>query len=576
MATNTRVVVSGTGSRVELFAAIRRDGRVGEYSIRELARRHGVHRRTVRQALASADPPARKTPDRVAPKLGPYAGVVDTMLVADLDAPRKQRHTARRVHARLLDEHQAVVSYSTVRDYVRRRRPEIAVEYGKVAAVAMVPQEHAPGVEAEVDFGEVWVIVDGVKTKCHLFVYRLSHSGAAVHRVYPTCGQEAFLQGHIEAFETFGGVPTGHIRYDNLTSAVSQVLFGSGRRRTENPRWVLFRSHYGFDAFYCHPGIEGAHEKGGVEGEVGRFRRTWLTPMPQVKTLDELNERIIGWEARDLHRRIDGRLHTVGHDLDIEKPMLASLPFDAFDPGLVLNPRVDRSALVTVRMVKYSVPARLIGRRVRVSLQASRVKIFEGRQLVADHPRRIARTGSVVDLDHYLEVLAYKPGALPGSTALAQARAVGVFTTAHEDFWIASRRVNGDADGTRQLIDVLLLHRSHRAEDVIAGIRAALSVGAVTAEVVAVETRRHATATAGGANPGRHHVDHHHAREQRDGQPERVASLTMRRLLDPTAVIAGLPPDTRPLPDLSVYDRHLLGRATGTDHPSPATIPGAP
>ncbi|GAB4075491.1 hypothetical protein GCM10028781_02540 [Nostocoides australiense] len=102
--------------------------------------------------------------------------------------------------------------------------------------------------------------------------------------------------------------------------------------------------------------------------------------------------------------------------------------------------------------------------------------------LVADHPRRIARTGSVVDLDHYLEVLAFKPGALPGSTALAQARAAGVFTTSHEDFWIASRRVNGDADGTRQLIDILLLHRAHRAEDVVAGIRTALHVGAVTAE----------------------------------------------------------------------------------------------
>ena len=152
MATHASVVVSGTGSRVELFAAIRRDARVEEFSIRELARRHGVHRRTVRQALASAEPPGRKTPTRVAPKLGPYVDAVDAMLVADLDAPRKQRHTARRVHARLVDEHDAVVSYSTVRDYVRRRRPEIAVEHGKVAVVAMVPQDHAPGVEAEVDF----------------------------------------------------------------------------------------------------------------------------------------------------------------------------------------------------------------------------------------------------------------------------------------------------------------------------------------------------------------------------------------------------------------------------------------
>lgn len=101
----------------------------------------------------------------------------------------------------------------------------------------------------------------------------------------------------------------------------------------------------------------------------------------------------------------------------------------------MLHPRVDRSALVTVRMVKYSVPARLIGRRARVSLQASRVRVFGGRTLVAEHPRRIARTGSVVDLDHYLDVLATKPGALPGSTALARARAAGRFTTAHEEFW---------------------------------------------------------------------------------------------------------------------------------------------
>ncbi len=111
---------------------------------------------------------------------------------------------------------------------------------------AMVPQDHAPGAEAEVDFGEVYVILDGVKTKCHMFVYRLSHSGKAIHRVYPTGGQEAFLEGHIEAFHALGGIPTRHIRYDNLTSAVVQVIHGGDRLRDENERWVLFRSHYGF------------------------------------------------------------------------------------------------------------------------------------------------------------------------------------------------------------------------------------------------------------------------------------------------------------------------------------------
>lgn len=159
-----------------------------------------------------------------------------------------------------------------------------------------VPQEHAPGAEAEVDFGDVRVVLAGVKTKCDMFAFRLSHSGKAVHRVYPTQGQEAFLEGHIEAFNAIGGVPTRHIRYDNLTAAVKKVLHGAGRGRIENERWVLFRSHFGFDGFYCETGLAGAHEKGGIEGEMGRFRHNRLSPMPVVDSLAALNEQS-GWRS---------------------------------------------------------------------------------------------------------------------------------------------------------------------------------------------------------------------------------------------------------------------------------------
>jgi transposase len=270
-------------SRVELFARIRRDARVRGLSIRSLAREHRVSRRTVRQALAAAEPPPRRVPDRKAPKLGPLKSVIDAMLLADLDAPRKQRHTAQRVFDRLVDEHRAVISYSTVRQYVKARRAAIAVESGRAPVEVFVPQEQAPGAEAEVDFGDVWVDLAGVRTRCYMFAFRLSHSGKSVHRIFPTCAQEAFLEGHIEAFNAVGGVPTRHIRYDNLTSAVTKVVYGAGRQRVENERWVLFKSHYGFDAFYCEPGIKGAHEKGGIEGEVGRFRRNFLTPCRRWK-----------------------------------------------------------------------------------------------------------------------------------------------------------------------------------------------------------------------------------------------------------------------------------------------------
>lgn len=544
-------------ARVEVFAAIRRDARVEGLSIRGLAARHGVHRRTVRAALEAAEPPERKIPVRVASKLEAFKPLIDAMLLEDVTAPRKQRHTARRVLARLVDEHGLDdVSYSTIRDYVRYRRAEIDVEAGRHREV-FVPQDHAPGAEAEVDFGDVWVILDGVKTKCQLFVFRLSHSGKAVHRVYPSCGQEAFLEGHIEAFTTIGGIPTRHIRYDNLTSAIKSVLYGKGRNRVENDRWTLFRSHYGFDAFYCQPGIDGAHEKGGVEGEVGRFRRNHLSPMPVVGSLAELNEKIRVWDEADDRRRISNRLRTVGADFLTEQPLLAPLPAEVFDPGLVLTPRVDRSSMITVRMAKYSVPSRFINRRVRVSLRASELAVFEGRTLIAVHPRVVASGGQSIDLDHYLEVLKTKPGALPGSTALARAREAGTFTAAHEAFWAAARKTDGDAAGTRELIDVLLLHRSMDAEDIIAGLTAALTVGAVTADVVAVEARM---AAARRGQPDCHRAAH------TEQEVQRVVSLTQRRLMEPAAVIAGLPADTRPVPSVGVYDELLAKRP----QPSPA------
>jgi transposase len=537
------------GSRAELFATIRRDARVEGLSVRELARRHGVHRRTVRQALEAADPPPRKPRVSPAPRLDPFKATIDEMLRVDLDAPRKQRHTARRVLARLAEESGATeLSYSTVRDYVAKRRPVIDAEAGWGREV-FVPQQHAPGAEVEVDFGELWVVLAGVKTKCHMFAFRLSFSGKAIHRVYPTQAQEAFLEGHIDAFEDLGGIPTRHIRYDNLTDAVAKVIYGTGRQRTENPRWVLFRSHYGFDAFYCRPGIEGAHEKGGIEGEVGRFRRTHLSPMPVVDSLAQLNDRIRQWDLDDENRRVNDRIRTVAQDFALERPLLAEVTAERFEPGLALTPRVNRSSLVRVRTANYSVPARMIGRPVRVSLRASEVVIFDGRTEIARHPRVVEMHGQSVNLDHYLEVLQHKPGAFPGSTALAQARASGVFTAAHEAFWAAARKTDGDAGGTKALIDVLLLHRSMTAKDITAGIAAALTVGAVTADVVAVEARRHEAL--GGSKLGRPLVEH--AR----GPERRVVSLTQRRLADPAAVIAGLPTDTRPLPSVAAYDQLL-------------------
>ncbi|WP_239591662.1 IS21 family transposase [Mycolicibacterium tusciae] len=542
-------------SRVGLFEAIRRDARWEELSVRALAKRYGVHRRTVRQALGSPVPPPRKSRVRVAPKLDPVKPLIDAMLREDLTAPRKQRHTARRVLARLVDEHGVGdITYSTVRDYVRARRVEINAEAGRCVEEAFVPQSHDPGAEAEVDFADLWIDLKGLRTKVFLFTLRLSYSGKAVHRVFASQGQEAFLEGHVYAFDRLGGVPITHIRYDNLKSAVSRVLLG--RNRIESERWVLFRSWYGFEAFYCERGLHGAHEKGGVEGEGGRFRRTHLVPVPRVDSLDELNERLAGYDEADDFRRIGNRAATVGQDFATEQPLLRPLPVEPFEPGLTLTARVDRYAQATVRTCRYSVPVRLIGRRVRVLLRASELLIFDGGAQIARHQRCTTKGGSVLLLDHYLEVLARKPGALPGSTALAQARQCGGFTAAHDAFWAAARARLGDSAGTRALIEVLLLHRHMHHADVVAGLIAAGTVGASSADVVAVEARKAADRSRDGTVP---------APRPTPWAGEPVVSLTQRRLADPAAVIAGLPADHRPPPSVSAYDELLPRRRASSE-----------
>jgi transposase len=483
------VVVDGevgqVRSRVDLFEHIRRDRRLEQLSIRELAERHGVHRRTVRQALAAALPPPRKTyPPRRKPAIDPYASVIDSWLIDDRDAPKKQRHTARRVWQRLVVEHGATLAEVTVSRYVAHRRVELGMGQREVS----IPQTHLAGAEAEVDFGEFYSVLAGQKNvKVWMFAMRLSHSGKAFHVAFGNQAQEAFLEGHVLAFEYFGGVP-GRLRYDNLKPAVVRVL--KGRDRVESERFTALRSHYGFDSFFCRPGIEGAHEKGGVEGEIGRFRRNHLVPVPKAVSLAALNELIAAGDVIDDSRVITGRPITIGAAFTLEAPTLMPLPTEAFDAARLLDARVDNRARVSVRQTFYSVPARYAGRRLPVRLSARTVEIFDGSRVVAAHERSIGRFGEVLVLDHYLEVLKVKPGGLPGATALAQAKTRGAFTTSHQAYWDAARRARGDAAGTRALIEILLAHRTMTGAALTAAMDRAVTSGCLDPQVVLIDARR--------------------------------------------------------------------------------------
>ncbi|MDX3845584.1 IS21 family transposase [Streptomyces europaeiscabiei] len=511
-------------------------------SNRALQRKYGVGFRTVKAAMESVWPEPRKQLPPRKTRLDVFKPAIDQMLRVDLDAPRKQRHTVKRIYDRLLDEHGAAeVTYPMVRAYVAVRRPQIRIEAGRGPLNAFIPQTHLPGAEAEVDFGDVTIRLAGEQVKVFLFAMRLSYSGKAVHRIFASCGQEAFFEGHVHALSVLGGVPGGKVRYDNLRAAVARVL-GLSRARVENERWTAFRSHYGIESMYCRPGLEGAHEKGGVEGQIGWFRRNHLVPVPEVASLAELNAMVERWDVEDDERRIRSRPRTIGEYFAVERPLLQPLPDEPFETGRLFSLRVDRYAQVSVRTNRYSVPVGLIGRSVRVMLHASEVVVYDGRREVARHERLIAKGQARLELDHYLEALVRKPGAFPGATALEQARSAGKFTPVHDAWWAAACKAHGDRDGTRALIEVLLLGRHLHHEYLVTGLAAALRAGALTADAVALEARK--AAEADDVPPA-----------AADPEPDRarVTFLTERRL-------AHLPPDNRPLPSVAAYDQLLRPR----------------
>jgi transposase len=471
------------GSRMELFEQIRRDRDREGLSKRALAVKYGVHRRAVRQALLSPVPPVKRSPVwRPAPKLGAYHALIDAWLEADRDAPRKQRHTARRVWQRLVEEHGAEVSERQVSRYVRERRREL----GDVGE-AFVPQHHAPGAEAEVDWGEAWATIDGQQVKVHLFQLRLCHSGAAFAGAYLRETQQAFLEAHADAFEYLGGVP-GLVRYDNLTSAVKQVL--RGRRRVETDRFVGLRSHYMFESQFTLIGLRGAHEKGGIEGEVGRFRRRHLVPVPTVGSLAELNARLLAGCERDLGRQITGHRGTVGDALSRERALLRQLPDERAQTSEHTRPRVDAKAMVTVRQNRYSVPVSLVGLRVLAEIGARQIVVSHDGKPVARHDRLAGRFGVAAELDHYLELLVHKPGALAGSVALHQQRERGRWPDCFDQLWAALTDRYGPSEAARQMVDVLLLAREHGPAHVELAVRGALTAGAHDGRAVGVLARR--------------------------------------------------------------------------------------
>src|ERR1039457_349748 len=390
---------------VEIYGRIRRAVLVEGKSERTVAREFGVARETVRKMLRYAVPPGyrRKEPPK-RPKLGPLVGVIDAILENDKQQPKKQRHTAKRIFERLRAEHAYTGGYTIVKDYVRAatlRHQEM-----------FVPLTHPPG-EAQADFGEALGIVGGVEQKAHYLAIDLPHSDDCFVMAFPAETTEAFLEGHVQAFAYFGGVPST-ILYDNTKLAVAKILGDGTRQKTRS--FSELQSHYLFAEKFGRPAK--GNDKGKVEGLVGYARRNFLVQVPRSARWEALNTYLLEQCRPRREQRVRGEPETIGERFERDRAAFLPLPVSAYEACEKRVARVSSLSLVRYRTNDYSVPTEYGHRDVLVKGYVHEVVIVCGSQVIARHRRSYQREDMVFDPLHYLALLEQKVRALDQAAPL--------------------------------------------------------------------------------------------------------------------------------------------------------------
>ena len=502
--------------KVDEKELIRRAYLLDGQSKRQIAKERNHSRDSV--AAVIADPKTatyRLTQPRGAPVMDAVKEIVNAWLVADQTAPRKQRHTAHRIFARLVAEHSFKGKESTVRRYVRLRRAEIEVPE------AFLLLEYSPGLDAQCDFGDAEVILDGQAVTVQLFCMRLCYSKAAFVCAFPHQRQEAFLEGQRRAFEFFGGVPH-RVWFDNLKTAVYKILVG--RRREEQQAFLSFRSHYLFDSRFCTPG-EG-HEKGLIENLVGYGRRNFLVPVPAVPSLDALNTELLARCQQEAPRRLQGESQTIGERWTEERGALLALPAHPYACCRVVPARVNRYSLVNFETNRYSVPTEYAGRPVLVKAFVDRLQVALEDRVIADHRRSYQRERDVLDPHHFLRLLLERPGAWEHSQAIREWQAR--WPAVYDRYWAELRRQAPEPQNVREFVRILMLERSCSEAALAAALEWALAARCYTCDGVL-----------------------RHLREQNVGGEALPASSRPTSAEHPTPKVA--------VPDLAHYQQLVLG-----------------
>ena len=443
--------------------------------IREIARRTGLSRNTVRKYLAGqvVEPayPARKSPSN----LDDYGETLTNWLFRESRRHRKQRRTVKQLYRDLVSIGYTG-SYDRVAAFARQWRRTQDESKRLSARNVYVPLQFAPGEAFQFDWSEDWIRINGVSTKLQVAHFKLCYSRAFFMRAYLTQSHEMLFDAHYHAFRTFGGIPLRGI-YDNMKTAVDKI--GRGKERQINKRFYAMVSHYLFEPEFCNPAS--GWEKGQIEKAVLDARHGLWYDAPNFASLQELNhwleQRCQTLWQETAHPEI--KVRSLAECLDDELGEMMPVPI-AFDGFVEHSKRVSSTCLITFEHNRYSVPASFANRTISLRVYPARLVIVAEAHVVAEHVRVFNREKStpgrtIYDWRHYLSVVQRKPGALRNGAP---------FTTLPDSFRLLQTKLLKHLGGDREMADILALVLLHDEALVEQAITKALELGEPSKEHV--------------------------------------------------------------------------------------------
>jgi len=462
---------------VDKFSRIRQARRDG-LTIRQIAEQFGHSSKTILKALEESEPtPYRLEQARAAPVFGAFRAIVDAIVAADEQAPRKQRHTAAQVFRRLRSEYGYVGSYDQVRRYLQERTLDRRETF--------IPLDHPPGHRAEADFGHIYVDFPDGRRQVPVLLATWAYSNAPFALAMPTERTEAILHGLVEAFAFFGCVPR-ELWWDNPKTVALQLF--PGRERTLHPRYAALASHYALSPKFCLPAR--GNEKPRVENRVYDLQRRWATPVPRVADLAELNAHLRGCCLTERERVSGQNSETVGQRFERERQLAPPTPKRSFDACIMQPGQVDKYQTVRFDRNSYSVPRRWAFRPITVKGYVDRVEVVADGQVVARHVRTYGKSERVLDPLHFLPTLERRPAALDHAPVYRDWQLPVAFVAFRREL----EQRHGHQTGTRHFARILLLlgqHSMTRLEQALLGCH---ERGAWDAEAVAAHVERLARA----------------------------------------------------------------------------------